>query len=104
MIKINFKLTLCLFLSVAINLNAQLLNIVQLAQIGQMAEQIVRKPNFANQADDKFNCPIIKTTLGAISGIRQKTVLGNGTFCSYRGIRYAEAPIGKLRFKVYIFY
>ncbi|XP_031633593.1 cholinesterase-like [Contarinia nasturtii] len=31
--------------------------------------------------------------------MRHQTVLGNGTFCSYRGIRYAEAPVGQLRFK-----
>ena len=46
------------------------------------------------------DCPVIKTTLGNIAGIRQHTVLGNGSFCSYRGIRYAEAPVGELRFKV----
>lgn len=45
-------------------------------------------------------CPVVTTKLGRISGIREKTVLGNESFCSYRGIRYAEPPIGKLRFKV----
>lgn len=45
-------------------------------------------------------CPVINTKLGYISGVQQQTVLGNGTFCSYKGIRFGEAPIGKLRFKV----
>lgn len=53
---------------------------------------------------DQLNCPVIKTTLGNISGIQQHTVLGNNTFCSYRGIQYAEAPVGKLRFKVKILF
>lgn len=48
------------------------------------------------------NCPVVKTSRGDISGIREQTVLGNSTFCAYRGIRYGEAPVGKLRFKVFI--
>ncbi|XP_055296943.1 juvenile hormone esterase-like [Sitodiplosis mosellana] len=52
-------------------------------------------PHRASQLD----CPVIETTLGNIAGIRQQTVLGNSSFCSYRGIRYAVAPVGKLRFK-----
>lgn len=55
-----------------------------------------RTIDIANELD----CPVIKTTLGNISGIRQQTVFGNHSFCSYRGIRYGEAPVGKLRFKV----
>ena len=51
---------------------------------------------------NKLVCPLIKTSLGDIAGIREQTVLGNSSFCSYRGIRYAEAPIGELRFKVSI--
>lgn len=47
-----------------------------------------------------LSCPVINTKLGYISGVQQQTVLGNGTFCSYKGIRFGEAPIGKLRFKV----
>ncbi|XP_055296930.1 juvenile hormone esterase-like [Sitodiplosis mosellana] len=47
----------------------------------------------------ELDCPVIETKLGNIAGIRQQTVLGNSSFCSYRGIRYAVAPVGKLRFK-----
>lgn len=113
MVKINFELTLCLVLCVATNSNAQLLNIAKVAkimqfdpiarvqhEIGNRFDQFWRKPNFAKIANDESDCPVISTKLGDISGIRQHTVFGNGTFCSYRGIRYAEPPIGKLRFKV----
>lgn len=51
---------------------------------------------------NKLNCPVIKTKLGNISGIREQTVLGNSSLCAYRGIRYGEPPVGKLRFKVSI--
>lgn len=49
---------------------------------------------------DDFECNIIKTKLGNITGIRLPLHFENGMFCGYRGIRYAEPPIGSLRFKV----
>uniref|UniRef100_A0A1I8NSN8 Carboxylic ester hydrolase n=1 Tax=Stomoxys calcitrans TaxID=35570 RepID=A0A1I8NSN8_STOCA len=40
----------------------------------------------------------VDTALGIIKGIRMETRLGN-KFWSFRGIRYAEAPVGELRFQ-----
>uniref|UniRef100_A0A1I8N4W4 Carboxylic ester hydrolase n=1 Tax=Musca domestica TaxID=7370 RepID=A0A1I8N4W4_MUSDO len=41
---------------------------------------------------------IMETTLGAIKGVEMETRLGN-KFWSFRGIRYAEPPVGELRFQ-----
>lgn len=56
--------------------------------------------SYAQESTDTFSCPVINTTLGSISGVRQQTVLGSEDFCSYRGIRYAQPPVDQLRFKV----
>lgn len=40
----------------------------------------------------------VETTLGAIKGLEMETRLGN-KFWSFRGIRYAESPVGELRFQ-----
>lgn len=45
--------------------------------------------------------PIVNTPLGSILGTIQTSRNGND-FYSFRGIRYAEAPVGDLRFKVRI--
>lgn len=44
--------------------------------------------------------PIINTKLGKVKGSTMKTYLGR-TFYAFRGIRYAEPPIGQFRFKVH---
>ncbi|XP_073818495.1 juvenile hormone esterase-like [Musca autumnalis] len=44
------------------------------------------------------NTITVDTTLGAIKGIEMETRFGN-KFWSFRGIRYAEPPLGELRFK-----
>lgn len=45
----------------------------------------------------------IETHNGLIRGIPSKTLLKNIDYFAFRGIPYAEAPIGELRFKVIIF-
>lgn len=108
MVNVNFVLALCLLMCVAtsalfLNINEIFKNsgIGYIAQgghkLGNRIEQIIRKPDFTRLAD---GCPVITTTLGDIAGVRINTVFGNGTFCSYRGIRFAKAPVGELRFKV----
>ena len=47
--------------------------------------------------------PIVNTTLGSIRGIIQTSRKGN-EFYSFRGIRYARAPIGNLRLKASTFF
>lgn len=41
----------------------------------------------------------IDTELGWIQGKSLRTISENKTFCSYRGIPYAKAPVGNLRFR-----
>lgn len=43
---------------------------------------------------------IVSTTTGKIKGYQLKTFFSNTPYISYRGIPYAEEPIGELRFKV----
>ncbi|KAJ6633199.1 Esterase B1 [Pseudolycoriella hygida] len=42
---------------------------------------------------------IVKTTTGQVKGIVLTTFLGNREYIAYKGIPYAEPPIGRLRFK-----
>lgn len=95
---VRLEIALCLLLSLASDSNAQL-NIGEIFRTLRVIGQILFPSNDSNHKD-VLDCPVIKTTLGDIAGIRQDTVFGKNTFCSYRGIRYAEAPIGELRFKV----
>lgn len=44
--------------------------------------------------------PIVHTNLGDIRGNVAKTFLDKRDFYSFRGIRYAQPPVGELRFKV----
>lgn len=50
------------------------------------------------QAYEKYK--IVETDSGPIRGVRNTTLLNGAIFYSFRGIPYAEAPIGDLRFKV----
>lgn len=43
---------------------------------------------------------LVKTPLGSIVGTNQTSRHGTN-FYSFRGIRYAKAPVGELRFKVF---
>lgn len=43
---------------------------------------------------------VVRTDLGDIRGNVLQTLLDKRNFYSFRGIRYAEPPIGELRFKV----
>lgn len=51
-------------------------------------------------ADDKKAYKIVETENGSIRGIRMNTLLQKRDYFSFRGIRYAEPPVGELRFKV----
>lgn len=43
---------------------------------------------------------IVETKSGRVRGIRKQTLLNEVEYYSFKGIPYAKAPIGKLRFKV----
>lgn len=49
-------------------------------------------------AFDKYK--VIETDNGLVRGVRNTTLLNGVLFYSFRGIPYAKAPIGDLRFKV----
>lgn len=49
---------------------------------------------------DEFK--IIESSAGAIRGAKQTTDYKKVDYYSFKGIPYAEAPIGDLRFKVFI--
>lgn len=53
--------------------------------------------NFVNCNEHK----IVTTKNGDIRGVRKSTLLENVDYYSFKGIPYAEPPIGELRFKVY---
>lgn len=46
---------------------------------------------------------VVETKSGQVRGIRETSFLKNVDFYSFRGIPYAEAPVGELRFKVSTF-
>lgn len=52
----------------------------------------------------ELGCKVVNTRLGLISGVQLSTIWGGKPFCGYRGIRFGQAPVGDLRFKVRIFY
>lgn len=54
----------------------------------------------ANLLSDLPEHKTVDTKSGRIRGIKELTFFGNKPFYSYRGIPYAEKPIGSLRFKV----
>lgn len=43
---------------------------------------------------------IVKTDSGQVRGVALRTLLKNEEYIAYRGIPYAEPPVGNLRFKV----
>lgn len=43
---------------------------------------------------------VVKTNSGHVQGVRKYTLLKNMEYYSFKGIPYAEPPIGSLRFKV----
>lgn len=53
------------------------------------------------EAYEKYK--IVETDDGPIRGVRNFTLLNGMPFYSYKGIPYAKAPTGELRFKVNIF-
>lgn len=44
--------------------------------------------------------PIVSTDKGDVRGVYLNTVIKNQNYSSFKGIRYAKPPLGKLRFKV----
>lgn len=53
-----------------------------------------------SELNDEFE--VIETNDGKVRGVRQKTLLQNVDFYSFKGIPYAKSPTGELRFKVSI--
>lgn len=53
---------------------------------------------------DLVNCDkyyvTVNTKCGPVLGVPQKTYLKNRSYISYKGIPYAQPPIGRLRFRV----
>lgn len=56
-------------------------------------------PDANNNEHDTPNEPLVRISLGQIRGSTLTSRLGR-TICSFRGIRYAKAPVEELRFKV----
>lgn len=50
-----------------------------------------------------FETVEVNTKYGVLSGKVERTFLKNLNYYSFKGIPYAEQPVGKLRFKVNIF-
>lgn len=44
---------------------------------------------------------VVETSNGAVRGVKNKIWWKNVDYYSFKGIPYAEPPIGKLRFKVF---
>lgn len=47
---------------------------------------------------------IVETTTGRVRGITAITLFDENPYASFKGIPYAEPPIGRLRFKVYVYF
>lgn len=47
-----------------------------------------------------INMTQVKVTQGVLDGEVLELVMGDGKYYSFKGIPYAEPPLGKLRFKV----
>ncbi|XP_071518499.1 carboxylic ester hydrolase-like isoform X2 [Panulirus ornatus] len=52
----------------------------------------------AEEEEDDVEFPVVTTSSGQVSGIREKSTKGN-VFYSYHSIPYAQPPVGELRFK-----
>lgn len=52
------------------------------------------------------NCDylLVDTASGPVRGVEEKTFLSNKAYLSYRGIKYAQPPIGELRFRVFFIF
>lgn len=56
------------------------------------------------KGDSNVESKVIETNVGKIRGLRQTTLIKEVDFYSFKGIPYAESPIGRLRFKVRFFF
>lgn len=59
--------------------------------------------------DDYCDPLMVRTSDGMVKGIYQRTYLDNKTYIAFKGIPYAQPPVGELRFRVilcfyYIFF
>lgn len=55
---------------------------------------------FASDSTEEDKLVQVNTDLGDIRGSVLKTLLQDRPYYAFRGIRYAKAPVGELRFKV----
>lgn len=56
-------------------------------------------PDANNNAPETIKEPLVTLSLGKIKGSTLTTRLGKTIF-AFRGVRYAKAPLGELRFRV----
>lgn len=54
----------------------------------------------SGESDQQLNDVIVRTSNGRVQGERLKTLFDDKTYYSFKGIPYAEPPVGDLRFKV----
>ena len=47
---------------------------------------------------------VVQTTKGPVQGEILRTIVNSVEYSSFKGIPYAEAPLGYNRFKVYLYY
>lgn len=57
-------------------------------------------PTHANSESENAEYKTVKTTTGAIRGLRLKTLFDERPYTSFKGIPFAKAPLGELRFMV----
>lgn len=80
----------------------EMLSYATLAAVTVAVIAFIYPSNSAYEASDE-QC-LTQSPMGAILGAHLYTLFKNQRYCAYRGIRFAKAPIGDLRFKVNFFW